>query len=525
MREARRYPGSIRLRVGRNLRRMGGLRHGERKRFAELMDVTPKSLKNWEKAAPGGEIPLGRRPHTPEAHRGALKPVLRELKRQQWPGWREVDQALPEIPTRLVQRCVTLWKARRRKQAAAHRKTYRSSVRVLARNAVLAQDGTHLGRIAGKPVEAQVVKDPATLKTVQIAVGAPATSQDVLEHLQELERTRSLPLVWQTDNGSIYCAEEVQAYLRAKRVVHLRNLPHTPQHNAAMERQIGELKRASGLGKGTLLVSVEAAAGRLKGASSALDARRLRASRGWKTACELDDGLVPGYNVDRTRFYEAVQERIRQAVKGACSARQARLLEREAVYAVLESFGLVSRHRGGRPVHASKRKIFREHHIGPLQEGDTRRDETSCCKDDKPKSLDDAGRACCDEDKRTVQLRVETGTIGHVFLQTPSRTVGFYPTDKASAFVGGLYGDPVAGETRDDSLHPYDPKLTRSYRVCPETLKKLEASIDAHAGDFYSGLNNVTRNCAGWGCGRLSDAGITPPLPPNTKNFKPNKLK
>ncbi|MEK7817433.1 MAG: hypothetical protein AAB281_04180, partial [Actinomycetota bacterium] len=326
------------------------------------MRVTPKSLKNWEKAASGGEIPLGRRPHTPEAHRRALRAVLREMKRQAWPGWREVDQALPEVPTRLVQRCVALWKARRRKRAAEHRKAHRTSVRVLAKNAVLAQDGTHLGRIAGKPVEAQVAKDPATLKTVQITVGAPATSKDVLEHLKELERTRSLPLVWQTDNGSIYCAEEIQDYLRLKQVVHLKNLPHTPQHNAAMERQIGELKRASGLGKGTLLMSVEAAAERLTGASSTLDARRLRASRGWKTADELDGGLVPGYNVGRTSFYEAVQERVKQAVQGVCSARQARLLEREAIYAVLESFGLVSRHRGGRPVHASKRKIFREHH-------------------------------------------------------------------------------------------------------------------------------------------------------------------
>ena len=344
---------------------MGRLNRGERKRFAELMDVTTKSLKNWEKAAPGGLVPLGRRPHTAEARRRALKSVLKELKRQAWPGWREVDQALPEIPTRLVQRSVALWKVRRRKRAAMHRKAHRTSVKVLAKNAVLAQDGTHLGRLAGKPVEAQIVKDPATLKTVQIAVGAPATAQDVLGHLKELERTRSLPLVWQTDNGSIYCAEEVQAYLRLKQVVHLRNLPHTPQHNAAMERQIGDLKRASGLGKGTLLMSVEAAAERLKSASSTLDVCRLRASRGWKTAQELDGGLVPGYNVDRTVFYEAVQERMKQAVKGACSARQARLLEREAVYAVLESFGLVSRSRGGRPVHAAKRKTIRDHHKIP----------------------------------------------------------------------------------------------------------------------------------------------------------------
>ena len=57
-------------------------------------------------------------------------------------------------------------------------------------------------------------------------------------------------------------------------------------------------------------------------------------------------------NLSRARFYATVQERSKQAVLDANSACQARLLEREVVYAVLEEFGLVSRLKRGRAVRA-----------------------------------------------------------------------------------------------------------------------------------------------------------------------------
>ena len=61
-----------------------------------------------------------------------------------------------------------------------------------------------------------------------------------------------------------------------------------------------------------------------------------------------------GYDVCRDRFYARLQERKARAEKGASSARKARQAEREAVYAVLEEFGLVSRLRGGRPISVLK---------------------------------------------------------------------------------------------------------------------------------------------------------------------------
>ena len=312
--------------------------------------MTPRTLGNWKRAALGGEIPLGR-PRRPErVCRRALWAVARQMRRQGDPGWRPVARALPGLAVDLVQECVRAVKARRRKHAGMERRVHRTSVRVLYKNVILGQDGTLLGRMGLRPVEAQVVRDPATLLMVLVSLGIPATAQDVLTHLEAIRLSSGLPLVWQTDNGSIYCAQEVQDYLQRHQVVHLRNLPRTPQHNAVVERGIGELKQVSGLGKGVQLASVEEAAGRMQDACRALDARP-RQSRGWKTALELDACMPMGYNVSRAGFYAAVQERRKQAVLGASSARQARLLEREAVYAVLEEFGLVSRLKGGRPIH------------------------------------------------------------------------------------------------------------------------------------------------------------------------------
>jgi len=51
------------------------------------------------------------------------------------------------------------------------------------------------------------------------------------------------------DNGPANRNELVCSYLRAERVIVLWNVPHTPQHNAWIENQHGELKlelRASG---------------------------------------------------------------------------------------------------------------------------------------------------------------------------------------------------------------------------------------------------------------------------------------
>ena len=170
--------------------------------------------------------------------------------------------------------------------------------------------------------------------------------------------TRGLPLVIASDNLSSCCGRLVEAYLEYDQVIHLKSLPHTPQHNGAAECHIRELREATGLRKGVLLDGVRQPMDRLLRAVDRLDGR-LRASKGYKTAVELDAMLPVGYNVvGRTRFYEEACRRMKRAVQGARTWRAARMLEREAIYDALESCGLVVRVGGGRAPLARSGTVF-----------------------------------------------------------------------------------------------------------------------------------------------------------------------
>jgi RHS repeat-associated protein len=118
--------------------------------------------------------------------------------------------------------------------------------------------------------------------------------------------------------------------------------------------------------------------------------------------------------------------------------------------------------------------------------------------------IDDAGRKCCCDEMQIVKLHnyTEKGKIPHTFIQTPNKTVGY-------ASITGLPYGP--GKTRDDSNHERNPK-SKDYKACPETVAKLEKSMDDNDFGWYSVDNSlIGRNCTGWACGRLQDAGFTPP--------------
>ena len=78
-------------------------------------------------------------------------------------------------------------------------------------------------------------------------------------------------------------SHDSRALLARERVVHLRSLPRTPQHNAWVERANGELKLETGLGKGTVLASSEAAGEALSAAGARL-ADRPRPCLGGRTS-------------------------------------------------------------------------------------------------------------------------------------------------------------------------------------------------------------------------------------------------
>ena len=176
---------------------------------------------------------------------------------------------------------------------------------------------------------------------MDMRVGREATAHDVVAMLEEACRERAgLPLVYSTDNGGPYRSRALPAYLASNRVVHLRNLPHTPQHNAWAERAIGELKGHCGLGKGVVLDSLETAALRVADSRERLDSRRLRASRGWRTAQEGDRTAPRWYPaVSRERFYTAARAAIARAMAGCTTERGRRHAAGEAIFATLERFG------------------------------------------------------------------------------------------------------------------------------------------------------------------------------------------
>lgn len=322
---------------------------GERARIAGLFGVDVRTLLNWEKAVGRESRSPGRPPHGPGKIWRALLRVRREIQAQGWTaGWRPIAKALAGlVPVALVQRSLSRWKKWRRKRMRALRTRLRHSVAVPYRNALWCQDATQVGRQDEHAVLAEVVRDVGARKTLGLCVGAAATGEDVVAILERVRRDRgALPLVYVTDNGSPYRSRTVADYLAMQRVIHLRSQPRTPQHNPWAERGIGEIKHEAGLDSGTRLASLGIAAHRLIAAVHRLDHCRLRPHSAGTNALR-DRNLVPAYNaVDRESFYRSTCAAIERAMDGQEGRRARRRARREAIYASLERFGLVTRTRG-----------------------------------------------------------------------------------------------------------------------------------------------------------------------------------
>lgn len=287
------------------------------------------------------------------------------------------------VSRRSVRLMLRLLKARWRRVAERQAEERRVHVTVHARDVLWVQDATHLGRSwesveaaegaevsissakAGASwsdvglqdpgvssttrlvaVQGEVVKDVASMKLIDVRVGRASTGPEIVAMLEALRVERGLPLVYGTDNGSVYVSDLVQDYLRAHRVVHLASLPHTPQHNPFAERAIGELKQDSGLGKGVVLRDQEEARARVERSRRRLD-ERPRASRGWLTAVQLDGSLPPWDRaVSRETFWREACAAIEREMMSANSKRERRMRTREAILATLERYGLLTRTRG-----------------------------------------------------------------------------------------------------------------------------------------------------------------------------------
>ncbi len=108
------------------------------------------------------------------------------------------------------------------------------------------------------------------------------------------------------DGGPENRGHEVLDVLERHCVVVLRNLPHTPQHNAWSERGMRELKEDLETRSGAPCGPPWLEAERLAAASVHLNEVMPRPSRGGRTAVEQDAALPPWYTVaDRERFRAA----------------------------------------------------------------------------------------------------------------------------------------------------------------------------------------------------------------------------
>ena len=194
------------------------------------------------------------------------------------------------------------------------------------------------------------MRETRTPKILTIDVGAPADADDVVRVLERVAAERgALPLVLATDNGSIYTSEDVETWLAEHGVAHLLSLPHTPEHNAWVERTNRELKEETGLGRGALAHAVDEVRERVASARCRLDDVRLRPRLNYRTAAAADAAAASWYDLTtRERFYATVCRRIDEALQGLESKRARRKARREAVHATMEELGLIKRTRGGR---------------------------------------------------------------------------------------------------------------------------------------------------------------------------------
>jgi len=367
--------------------REGQVKHGDRSLLATGAGVTVRTLHNWQHREPSSRGP-GRPPRPPEDRRKAKWHVARTWKRVgRGAGWLTVRAALGEpVPDRLGREILAALKARWRRHERERLERRRVHVEVLAKDALWSLDATHVG----DGMEAVVVREVATTRTIDLGLGGPPDARDLGLALERARAGRGcLPLVLALDNGGPMRSEELRAWAEREQVVLLFSLPRTPQHNPWSEHGMRELKEEAGLatrrsrarssrtvrlardsglreanrafpgppgapsatGPPSAAARVLDVAARLERARHTLDHGRPRASRGWKTAVAVDAALPPWYRaIARGRFHEAACSAIREALAVPGTARARRRAVREALLATMERFGQIRRTRGGVPL-------------------------------------------------------------------------------------------------------------------------------------------------------------------------------
>lgn len=316
---------------------------------AMRLQVTKRTLRSWKLKAKNKCNRRSGRPSVSFAtKRRALILVAREMKKQGYPGSPAIAIALKgEVSLRLVRMFVKSIKTHRNKMIRQMRIENRISVKVQSSNVVWAQDGTHLGRINGHAVEAQIIKDRGSQKVLAVSTGYAACGSEIVSMMKNVKKNRPLPLVWMTDNGAAYLSKEVRSFLDNEKVIHLKSMPHVPQHNGAAEKMMCELKNLSLVGKKVCLRDMNMAHEEIASRAEKVNSHRRRMSLNFKTSNECDEQINKvDVNTIRDRFFDEYS----QAMKGLCLIKNKALqrkMEREIVMSLLEINGLIKRTRSG----------------------------------------------------------------------------------------------------------------------------------------------------------------------------------
>lgn len=306
---------------------------------AESFGISERTIRNWKREyLDNRQLKVGRPTRKVVLKLKLVKLVKEEWQRQGRPGWRPVAQKLKGHPVDLIQRYVAQLKKRERKISWEYKKRESKRIDVLFKDIVWTQDATYL-KENKKSAYAEVLKDRCTLEILE------AKKVDGLKakNVHSILRDKELPLVYMTDNGSAYCSHKIENLLRRKRVIHLKNLPATPQHNGSSEIAVRELKRQVEILEGEGL-NLERS---LLKAKRLLNTKRLWRKHGYITAHErsLNASLHNKEEV-RDKIYNEYTNGLVRIKKTLSNRNKQRLEERELVFSLLEKYGLIKRYRG-----------------------------------------------------------------------------------------------------------------------------------------------------------------------------------
>jgi transposase InsO family protein len=257
--------------------------------------------------------------------------IAREWNKQGCPGSRPVIYALPHLRVRLIREVIAALKRKKRKRSSRIQVELRVSLVVHDHGTVTAMDAAAMK----KGEDFIVTKDRGSLRINTSRCKGSIKSEDAIAVLTNLKSQNKLPLVLCSDNGSPFVSKKVKVYLSENKVIHLKSMPHVPQHNGAAESAVKDVKLLARNGVD------------LDRACEILNTKRLRKKLNYKTSEEVEQqNFKHSTQETRAEFFEAACEAINVAVLGIECAHEKRKAERKAIFETMERFSLITINRG-----------------------------------------------------------------------------------------------------------------------------------------------------------------------------------